>query len=243
MCIPEEPQEAYKTTSYLRPAETAASAENGEVVIERVPFTFHGTTYTHSHIAYRKGAPPAPLVLVHPNYAGLKQFDIDQAAFLAKAGYVGFALDLYKDVEGSYEYGDRNPEPDFQTDAGKARGRKHFVGAFTAMNDHLRNPGPWRDLMSGYLALARKHPAVHPQLAAAIGYCFGGQCCLEQVRGGDRLDAIVTFHGLLHSRPTMEIKPGSPRMSPAEYADKVAVPSINPSFHMSRPTFLNKTIV
>ena len=48
---------------------------------------------------------------------------------------------------------------------------------------------------------------------------------MSRFEEADRLDAIVTFHGLLHSRPTMEIKPGSPRMSPAEYAEKVAVPS------------------
>ena len=29
----------------------------------------------------------------------------------------------------------------------------------------------------------------------------GGQACLEQVRNGDQLQAIVTFHGLLHSYP------------------------------------------
>ena len=40
----------------------------------------------------------APVVLVHHNYAGLKQFDVAQACFLARAGYVGLAEDLYVDI-------------------------------------------------------------------------------------------------------------------------------------------------
>ena len=29
-----------------------------------------GYTYAHGRVAYVKGRPPAPVILVHPNYAG-----------------------------------------------------------------------------------------------------------------------------------------------------------------------------
>ena len=38
---------------------------------------------------------------------------------------------------------------------------------------------------------------------AAIGYCLGGQSLLEQVRDGQNVQAVCSFHGLLHSRPVM----------------------------------------
>lgn len=47
---------------------------------------------THGAIAYVAGRPPGPVVMVHHNYAGSKQFDVDQAAFLARCGYVGVAI-------------------------------------------------------------------------------------------------------------------------------------------------------
>lgn len=80
--------------------------------------------------------------------------------------------------------------------------------------------------MRAWLDHARTHPAVHPTFAGSIGYCLGGQSLLEQVRDGQdvqagsyypcpsscygrvklaRLDClhstVVSFHGLLHSRP------------------------------------------
>ena len=64
----------------------------------------------------------------------------------------------------------------------------------------------FRKFMGLYLQQARGHPAVHSTHAGAIGYCFGGQCCLDMVRGGYDLDAIVTFHGVLQSKPGNYLK-------------------------------------
>ncbi len=44
------------------------------VVLENVPLTFEEYTYKYAHIAYLDGQPPAPVVLVHPNYAGAGAF-------------------------------------------------------------------------------------------------------------------------------------------------------------------------
>ena len=137
----------------------------------------------------------------------------DQACFLARCGYVGLVVDHYKETK-DFKYADRNPCRNFDNDKlqtplspadlssdQRAAARRHLRGAFDQMHGLLQAPTFWRGLMSTFLATAREHPSVHPDKAAAIGYCFGGQACLEQVRAGDKLDAIVTFHGLLHSRP------------------------------------------
>ena len=85
MCLADEdsaPRTPYKTALGLRPAPTAAASTgtssagaraNGLLVGERIPFRFEGVLYRNSRIAYVTGREPRPLILVHPNYAGLKQ--------------------------------------------------------------------------------------------------------------------------------------------------------------------------
>lgn len=228
MCGPDAdvPSANYRTPGWLQPSATAGAAANGDLVIERFPLTYDGYTYAHSHIAYVKGRPPAPVVIVHPNYAGLKQFDIDQAAFLAKVGYVGLAVDLYK-VKPEYTFEDRGLQKRDLKGKPKEDIMKimdhHFQGAFSAMNDLLLHPKHWRGLMGAYLEAAQRHAAVKAGLAGAIGYCLGGQCLLEQVRAGHHLQAVVSFHGLLQSRPCtpgVKLDPSS-RMTDAEIAKAV----------------------
>jgi dienelactone hydrolase len=187
--------------------------------VEPFPLTFEGYTYAHGHIAYVEGRPPAPVIQVQHNYAGLKQFDIDQACFLARCGYVGLAVDLYReyDIIGAddpaltYAFVDRDPKRDLNgygqnikgqvSDAQKARALRHGAGSTGCMYGLLRNPKHYRGLMGAWLDHARTHPAVHPEYAGSIGYCLGGQSLLEQVRDGQNVQAVVSFHGLLHSRP------------------------------------------
>jgi len=202
----ELPAVPYQTPKCLLPSPTAASSEGG-LVVESFPITWAGYTYSHGKIAYIKGRPPAPVILIQPNYAGAKQFDVDQAAFLAKVGYVGLALDLYK-VTPDFTYEDRGlSKPDLRGRSKKEIEQivqKHFRNALRSMNELLRNPKHWRGLMGAYLEAAQKHPAVTPGLAGSIGYCLGGQCLLEQVRAGHKLQAVVSFHGLLQSRPLVQ---------------------------------------
>jgi len=172
-CSPTEPKSNY--VSRLSRENDTSSV----VVVETFPVTFQGYTYT-GHLAYPRGETFRPLVLVFPNYAGEKEFDVDQAIFLAQMGYAAVSVDIYKDVEW-YPRRVRNPSlesphQDIVT---------HWKGAFRAYNSWQKNPRGWRDIMSLYLKKARQHRAVHPTHAAAIGYCFGGQCVLEMVRNGD----------------------------------------------------------
>mmetsp|Transcript_69646 Transcript_69646/g.175430 ORF Transcript_69646/g.175430 Transcript_69646/m.175430 type:complete len:367 (-) Transcript_69646:22-1122(-) len=205
----EQPSNDYKTPACLKPT-PVEKAKPGDLVVEKFPVTYDGYTYLHSHIAYVKGRPPAPVILVHHNFCGLKQFDIDQASFLAKVGYVGLAVDLYKETE-NYKYADR--------------ATFNWLEAAPLMNGLYMNPKAWRGLMKAHLDAAFEHPAVEKGLAGAIGYCLGGQCCLEQMRGGQTLQACVTFHGLLQSRP---FRPGSldpmNKMNPDEYKEAVDIP-------------------
>lgn len=93
-------------------------AKAGDLVLEDFPITFEGYSYPYGRLAYIKGRPPAPVILVHHNYAGLKQFDVDQACFIARAGYVGLAVDLYQETAtfSAYDRG-RNFGRPLQRDA------------------------------------------------------------------------------------------------------------------------------
>lgn len=198
------------------PLRAATVASDGELVCERFPVTFEGYTYKYSTIAYVKGRGPAPVVLINPNYCGLKQFDVDVACFLAKCGYVGFAMDLFKESE-DYTFEDRDPAfflpqklegMELARDE-RAPGRvakiveeaqkRHGDGSNKAIGNLVRDKQFWRNLMGAQLAAARTHPAVHKTYAATIGYCLGGMCILEQVRAGHEIQAAVSFHGLLQS--------------------------------------------
>ena len=205
MCGPdhEPPEQRYVTHESL-----VALLEGGEYVQETFPVSFRtadGKPYTFkSSIAYRKGAEPKPLVMVFPNYAGLKQFDKDQALFLARLGYVGLAVDLYPEVDG-YRYEDRNPvvdrsngekpahgdyvnmqdakimeafmklsDPAYDPVANpitvaQTQGMAHFKAAFAHYHGCLKAKAHWRELMALNLSQAKAHPAVHDDLAAAIG--------------------------------------------------------------------------
>lgn len=81
--------------------------------------------------------------------------------------------------------------------------------------------------MDAFLQKAFAHPAVKSGYAGAIGYCLGGQSCLEQVRAGQQVQAICSLHGLLHSRPTTEAEPlnSLKRMSREDYARELAIPN------------------
>ena len=188
MCVPDP-------TSPPSSPSSSFGVTDDTVVVEPFPLLHEGTTF-HGYLAYPRGATavPRPLVLCYPNYAGLKSFDVEQAKFLARMGYVGLAVDLYKDT-ALYPAALRSPP----VGAGKDVLTAHIRGAFSSMNDLLRRPVYWRGLQRAWLTAAQRHRTVHGTLAAAIGYCFGGQCALEMVRNGDTIQGAATFHGLLQS--------------------------------------------
>ena len=95
MCGQDRPSGSrYQTQACFKPVDKKVAKE-GDLVVEEFPISFGGYDYIYGRIAYVVGNSPAPVILVHHNYAGLKQFDIDQACFLAKVGYVGLAVESW----------------------------------------------------------------------------------------------------------------------------------------------------
>ena len=95
MCGQDRPSGTrYRTLDCFKPVDKSV-AKKGDLIVEEFPISFDGYKYIYGRIAYLHGSAPAPVILVHHNYAGLKQFDIDQACYLAKVGYVGLAVDAW----------------------------------------------------------------------------------------------------------------------------------------------------
>eukprot|EP00438_Fugacium_kawagutii_P013816 Skav210607 [mRNA] locus=scaffold234:108721:112866:+ [translate_table: standard] len=108
-------------------------AKPGDLIVEEFPITFEGYTYKYGRIAYIKGRGPRPVILVHHNYCGLKQFDVDQACFVARAGYVGLTVDLYQETASFTCY-------DRARASGRPVDRQGFMAVARAENLMQRDP-------------------------------------------------------------------------------------------------------
>lgn len=114
-----------------------------------------------------------PAVLVVHEWWGHDEHARNSARKLAKAGFVGLALDMYGDGKQAH-----HPK-----DAG-------------AMSGEVRKN---LDLMKTRFNAAREflvqQSNVDAKRVAAIGYCFGGTVVLEMARLGEDLRSVVSFHG------------------------------------------------
>eukprot|EP00942_MAST-04A_sp_MAST-4A-sp1_P002119 g2119.t1 len=149
------------------------------------------------HLAYQELS-PRPLVLIFPNVAGLKGFDQQKAYEMAELGYVGLAVDLY---------GDHTiPFKDREDALGSA-----LPQIFGFMNELLCDKVELHKRMKAFLDAGLAHPAVDTSHGwAATGYCFGGACVAELVRGGDfNPRGVVSFHGTIDAQP-MTLDPSVP---------------------------------
>jgi dienelactone hydrolase len=127
-----------------------------------------------------------PGVLVVHEWWGMNQHARDQAVRLAKAGYVGFALDMY----------------------GKGKVTTHPKDAMAFAAEASKDPVAMKARFEAALAVLEKQPQVDPTKTAAFGYCFGGGVALNMAREGEPLAAVVTFHGVL--KPALgPTKPGT----------------------------------
>ena len=131
----------------------AAGGANPNVVCEPFPVTYEGVEY-EGWIAYEKGAPPLPQVLVIPNYAGLKQFDKDVAVYLASVGFVGLAVDIYAETIPGYSIADRSPNSqpgwrELPRERKQEIAASHMAGAFEHVNHCVCNPGFFRGSLAG----------------------------------------------------------------------------------------------
>jgi dienelactone hydrolase len=129
---------------------------------------------------------PTPVVLVCHAWGGQDDFARMQAEHCASLGYIGFAVDVY------------------------GKGRR---GSTPAENSALMTPfverrDVLRDRLLAALNTAHRLPSADPRSLGAIGFCFGGLCCLDLARAAPHdLRAVVSFHGLFGRPDAAQVGP------------------------------------
>jgi dienelactone hydrolase len=162
-----------------------------------------GETVLHGFVAWDDAAPgKRPGVLVIHEWWGLNEHARNQARRLARAGYVGFALDMYG--EGKHA-----------TDA---------AGAQALVQAAMKDPAEMVARFQAALDQLKQDPHVDPERVAVLGYCFGGTVALVMAQSGVDLDAVVTFHGGLANARPPEPKPVQARILILTGADDPFVP-------------------
>lgn len=114
-----------------------------------------------------------PVVLVVHDWWGLNDYAKKRARQLAELGYLAFAIDMY----GNGITAD-NPEQ-----AGK------LAGPF------YQDPAMAKKRFDAALEKIKTFPQADTNQIAAIGYCFGGAQVLNMAKLGEKLKAVVSFHG------------------------------------------------
>ncbi|MCJ8158514.1 dienelactone hydrolase family protein [Sphingomonas sp. LaA6.9] len=122
---------------------------------------------------------PRPGVLVFPNVLGQKEFDNQRAERLAALGYVALATDLFGQ-------GKR-----------KTREDADFAGHMVAL---LADHDLLRERLLHAHATLKTLDEVDAARTGAIGFCFGGRCCLDLARAGADVAGVASFHGI-YTRP------------------------------------------
>jgi len=133
-----------------------------------------------------RAPPKSPLLLIFPDVMGVKDIDIARAMCLFEefGGKVSTAcVDLYgKDL----------------TPAQRNDRANNIGNAFGVMNGLLADPVKFRGLLQEVFEGLREYTqATH---VGALGFCFGGSCCVETVRHGIPLRGIASFHGTLDAK-------------------------------------------
>lgn len=123
---------------------------------------------------YRPAAFNGKAVLVVHEADGIGGNVRRRAAMLADLGHIALVADLHGDGR--------------VLDGAEMR---EAVDIFRADPERFR-----RRVHAGLDALLRAS-GVRPEMAAAIGYCFGGTAVLELARSGAPVGAVASFHGLL----------------------------------------------
>jgi dienelactone hydrolase len=135
-----------------------------------------GEQIFEGYAAHLSGSSARPAVLVFHAWSGQSAVERAKAEELARAGFVGIAVDLY------------------------GRGVR---GALLGNNDHLMGPlvadrALLARRITATVEAARRLPGVDPERIGAIGYCFGGLCALDLARLAlPGVRAVASFHGIL----------------------------------------------
>ena len=176
-----------KTTMRIAAATALAlvGAARAEVKTKVIDYT-QGDTPLQGFLAWDDAAQEKrPGVLVIHEAWGENEHARNQALRLAKAGYVGFALDMY----------------------GNGKVATHLDDAEAFMHEASKDAAVLRARFEAALKVLQAQPQVDPQKIGAVGYCFGGGVALDMARAGEPLAAVSTFHAAMPP-PTEGPPPG-----------------------------------
>lgn len=120
---------------------------------------------------------PCPAVLVIHDWTGCNEMAKERAQKLAEQGYIGFAIDMY----GQGRCGNSNTEKQ------------------ALMQPLLADRALLQARVLAAVRVLQEMPLVNQNALAALGFCFGGLCALDLARSGEKIQAVVSFHGLLQS--------------------------------------------
>jgi dienelactone hydrolase len=123
-----------------------------------------------------------PGVLVIHEWWGLNEHAREQAIRLAKAGYVGFALDMF----------------------GNGKVARHPQDAQAMAAEANRDPQVVKARFEAGLAQLKKDPRVDAEKIGVVGYCMGGSIALAMAGAGEDLDAVGTFHAGVQNVPQVK---------------------------------------
>ncbi|TGD56699.1 dienelactone hydrolase family protein [Flavobacterium humi] len=135
-------------------------------------------------------------VLVLPAWMGIENNARENAANLAKLGYIAFVADIYG----------VDKRPANTKEAGQIAG--YFKTNYAEYQKRIQ------------LALDQLIKAgANPDKIAIIGYCFGGSGAIEAARANFKVNGVVSFHGGLGRDASRAIEPIKPKVLVLHGAD------------------------
>ncbi len=163
------------TVTIAAAALVIAGAARAEVKTQEVEYR-QGDTVLKGFLAYDDAAKgKRPGILVVHEWWGNNAHARNAATKLAKAGYVGFALDMF----------------------GEGKSTTHPEDAKAFVAEAMKDPAVKKARFDAAVAELESQPQVDPEKIGVIGYCFGGGVALDMARAGEDLKALATFHAPL----------------------------------------------
>jgi dienelactone hydrolase len=154
------------------PLSLMAVSAQAKVVTQAVSYEIGGVKF-EGYLFYDDAVSgKRPGVLVVHEWWGLNDYAKERARQLAELGYAAFAVDMYG--------------------AGVLAKTPQEAAALAGK---LRGTPALRERARAALDVLTAFEFVDTRRIGAMGFCFGGTCCLELAYSGADLAGVVTFHG------------------------------------------------
>lgn len=181
-----------------------ATLASGKPVQTRVPYSLDGKDFEGVLVFDDSVKAPRPGILMVPNWLGVNDANLKQAALVAGKDYVVFVADVYG----------KGVRPTSGDEAGKV------AGALKADRPTLRAHA--QASLKAFLAAA-KVARVDTSKIGAVGFCFGGTTVNELAKSGAEFAAAVSIHGGLDA-PLATLEKPKARLLALHGADDPFVP-------------------